>query len=86
MANKKYKTKWEKGDRSKIARRLGVAASVVCDYVNGHRNVTPSTAVKLEKLCAELGYNIPRSAWVFHDERDPRLFPSSDRPGKKGRR
>lgn len=75
MAKDKFKTAWAKGDRTKLATAIGVQASVICDIIKGRRAVSPARAIELEKACAELGYNIPRTAWVFVEERDPRLFP-----------
>ena len=65
----KQKTKWERGDKSRLARMADIPASYLSDIMAGRKICHPTLAVKLEAEARGLGYDIPRAQWCFVDLR-----------------
>ena len=71
------KTKWERGDKGKIAREAGIGSSYLCDIMHRRKLCPAELAVRLEAACRTYGYNIPRDQWVFVEHRSGNpLFPT----------
>ena len=71
-----YKKTWTWGDKTRLANLTGISKSYLTNILKGRDNCPSHLSYHLERYSKELGYNIPKNAWVFKDERvgNP-LFP-----------
>ena len=65
---------WRRGDKSKLARMVGISPSYLCDIMSGRKQCRPFLARKLSDACELLGYPITRSMWAFPEERKDSPF------------
>lgn len=49
----------------KLADKLGVSNVSMCSMIAKRDQCSPNRAIKLEKICEEFGYNVPKELWVF---------------------
>lgn len=59
------------GEQTRLARLAGISPSRLNDILRGRRPVPPPLAIRLEAAAKELGYDVPRTVWVFRDLRKP---------------
>lgn len=66
---KNFKTSWAFGDKSELARRAGISPQYLSDIIAGRKTCSSRLGTLLAKHSMALGYDIPRSVWVFQDMR-----------------
>jgi|WetSurSiteA1Bulk_404760.scaffolds.fasta_scaffold14690_6 transcriptional regulator with XRE-family HTH domain len=70
----KWKTKWHRGDKAKLAELVGISRSSLSNILSGRSPVSFKRAIGLAYACKQLGYRISVYEWGFPDQRRSPLF------------
>lgn len=65
---------WRPGDKSKLARAVGISPSYLCDIMADRKQCRPYLARLLADACKAMGYPIDRTMWAFPEERKDSPF------------
>lgn len=75
----RYKTKWDRGDKTKLAKAAGISPQYLCDIMAGRKECRAKLAIELEQAALTLGYRISRFQWSFTTLRTNNpLFPTQN--------
>lgn len=70
------KTAWNRGERSTLAKRVGISDAHLCQILDRNHKSTPhpKLATSLSNACKEMGIPITREEWLYKEEHQNPLF------------